>query len=466
LSGWYDTYIEFVYSYRTGKKFPSDPIAMTQPSDGWGIRQPVRTGSLAEQLADRKRYYEDVLMVAAPAETQSGSVSTDRYSATDTGHLFQSTKVLRCPPTVYGEIGSGTNTGGVWTQYFKGTLPLNVGVTPAWLKGNTVGSTPAFSHLTESTTQLQKTGLKSNLFANTAPERQTASILVTVLELLKGDIPSVVKNIQKRGFQVHSKLSSAVKADFKYLGSEYLNSVFGWSPLVREVAGVLTTLLAIDRMVYSESNRRQRRWDGPSVTTLGRSAFSFGDNPYTLDATFRGWDNRGTYLTPLISPIFDTKVLVKEDYAFSSRYSALVKPTSRSNKYAERADEVLRQLGLADDPTLLWEILPWSWLVDWAANIGNDLVNAHTYSPITGRHAVDYAYFTTQLSELQEWNFSSPGTVGTRTKKWSMVRPNGFHNTRQRVRERATPFGFGTQLGSLSGSQFAILTALGLARAR
>jgi len=367
---------------------------------------------------------------------------------------------------VYGEVGRGTDKNGVFEYYFAGNLPLQVGQTPGWLKGSSGAVAPLESHAAESSTQTQKTAIKSDLFTNTAPERQTASILVTVLELLRGDIPSLIKNIQKRSLEVHGTVRGAVKSDLKYLGSEYLNSVFGWSPLVRDIAGVVTTLLAIDRMVYSETNRRKRSWDGPSVNTLGSGSFGFGDNPYTLDTRFKGWETRGVYNTPINASTFDTKVLVKEDYRFSSRYSALVKANARSNGFAERAEDVLRQIGLADDPTLLWELLPWSWLVDWAANIGNNLVNAHTYSPITGRHAVDYAYFTTKLTEHCEWNFRTRGSVVYSTRKWNLVRPNGFYTTVQKTRERATPFGFGTQLGSLSANQFAILTALGLARAR
>jgi len=180
---------------------------------------------------------------------------------------------------------------------------------------------------------------------------------------------------------------------------------------------------------------------------------------------FQGWDRaRSNFAAG--TPTIRTNTLVKEDYRFSSRYSSLVKPNRRSKGFVEKAEEVLRQLGLVDDPTLLWELTPWSWLVDWAANIGNDLVNAHVYSPQSGKHAIDYAYFTTQLTESITYELVKLGNPFYADSWQSVVRPNGMHNTRQRTRERATPFGFGTQLGSLNASQFAILVALGLARAR
>jgi hypothetical protein len=112
-------------------------------------------------------------------------------------------------------------------------------------------------------------------------------------------------------------------------------------------------------------------------------------------------------------------------------------------------------------------MLPWSWLVDWVANIGKDIVNAHTYSPYKGKYAIDYAYFTTQLTEHASWDITrlTPPTGGGR-QYVDVKTPHGFYTTVQRTRERATPFGFGTQLGSLSANQFAILVALGMAKAR
>jgi hypothetical protein len=163
-----------------------------------------------------------------------------------------------------------------------------------------------------------------------------------------------------------------------------------------------------------------------------------------------------------------SKSLVMEDYRFASRYSALVKPNSKSVGFVERAEEVLRQLGLVDDPTILWELTPFSWLVDWAANIGNSISNAHLLSPISGRHAVDYAYLTTQLTQSVEdepRTFTSYAASHT-IFDYRLATSKGVHTSVSRVRDRATPFGFGTQLGSLNAGQYAILIALGLARTR
>jgi len=456
---WYDPFYEVVYSFRTGKHSFSDPIPTTLPLDGWGISVPKNGTSLASTLALRKQYYDEVMSVAFPAETQTGSVSLSRFSTTDSGHLFRKTNVLRQMAAVSGRWwgGEGGNS-----HYWEGTLPLASNWTPASL------STTGFpnltgSHLTSVSTLAQRQAVQSRMFSTTAPDRRSAALLVSIIELIRGDVPSIIGNIQKRMSKVDPRLWHGLAADSRYLGGEFLNIQFGWMPLIQDILGALKVLIGLDRIVYAETNRRKRMWDGPSNKTDVSLTMSFGGGAFSTADLYQG---------PISSKYFainqadvNRSILIKEDYAFSSRYSSLVKPNSRSNGFVQKAEEILRQVGLVDDPTLLWELLPWSWLVDWVTNIGNDIVNADTYSPQKGKYAIDYAYFTTQLTEHATWDVNK---LLPRSNKFNAVvsRPHGFYTTSQRTRERATPFGFGTQLGSISASQFAILVALGMARAR
>ena len=229
--------------------------------------------------------------------------------------------------------------------------------------------------------------------------------------------------------------------------------------------------MGLDRMVYAESNRRKRVWDGPSTSSVSDAATRvLNHDPLVLGSAgekFRTIEGTPDLAHPW-SITTTAKSLVREDYKFTARYSSLVKPNSRSNGFVEKAEETLRQLGLVDDPSLIWELTPWSWLIDWAANIGNSLVNAHTLSPLSGRHSVDYAYFTTCLTEVVEEEVVAVVTNGTGwpSRSYTVLRPRSYFSTVSKTRSRATPFGFGTQLGSISASQFAILVALGLARYR
>jgi hypothetical protein len=189
----------------------------------------------------------------------------------------------------------------------------------------------------------------------------------------------------------------------------------------------------------------------------------------TSGVLFQRVSGSGDY-SPSVTLDTTATVLRKEDYKFSARYSSLVRPSLTSNGFVEKAEETLRQLGLVDDPSILWELTPWSWLVDWCTNIGTSLVNAHKLSPLSGRHSVDYAYFTTQTTEVLDKQLvrlnKTDWTQYGFTNDSVAIQPKGYFATTSRTRSRATPFGFGTQLGDISSTQFAILVALGLARVR
>jgi hypothetical protein len=331
--------------------------------------------------------------------------------------------------------------------------------------GSSGYSYPFAYHIAGLTTESNRQSTANSFFAATAPERATAHLLTTAVELLRGDIPSILKNYRRALFDYQNKFRS-----LNYAGSEYLNIQFGWQPLIAEYVNAIKVLMGLDRMVYAESNRRKRMWDGPStsaVTDVGERTFNWTPIPIGTGEKFCATTGTPDLAHPC-SYTMTTKSTVKEDYKFTARYSSLVKPNARSNGFVEKAEETLRQLGLIEDPSLVWELTPWSWLVDWAANIGNSLVNAHNLSPLSGRHSVDYAYFTTQLTEVREEEIK---VFIKRTSGWAyndsvVIRPKTYHSTVSRTRSRATPFGFGTQLGSISASQFAILVALGLARSR
>jgi hypothetical protein len=408
---------------------------------------------LAEILADRKRFYEEFERSAFPAETGTGAQSTNRVSKVDNGHLFSKVTALRYPIVV--NVGASTRV--LSGSRFAG-VEIDATLTSSAVNGNPgVSNEAGFSypfstHIASLTTATNRQATANSFFAATAPERATAHILTTVVELMRGDIPGILKNYRRALFDYQSKTRS-----LRYAGNEYLNIQFGWQPLITEYVNAISVLMNIDRMVYAESNRRKRIWDGPSTTSRldnGLRSLSYDPIPAGTGEKFKVTTGTPDLAHP-IRTLSVTKSLVKEDYKFSARYSSLVKPNSRSIGFAEKAEETLRAIGLVDDPSLVWELTPWSWLIDWCANIGTSLVNAHTLSPLSGRHSVDYAYFTTQLTELVEEEISSivVDDAGWVRNTHTVVRPRSYYSTVSRTRSRATPFGFGTQLGSISAQQ-------------
>lgn len=448
-------FVESVYSWRTGARAVSSPPVSrsTTGIDGWGLKTPPNSGSLVDRLSARKNYIEEVQRAAFPAETQSGSVSTDRTSTADSGHLFATVKCSR--GLIRGESSYYFDG-----YHFRGDVvmsPANIPVndTPfptAFPRETTVSGAPSQSDLQ---------GLANRYFASTAPDRNEASLGVTLVELLRGDIPSVLKNFRK--------MMTDSQSVGKTLGSDYLNITFGWTPLINEAANIIKIGMTLDRAVYYETFRRKRRWDGPVTSnrqTVVQGISSLAPHQAgTFPRDIAGVPGNNGY--GAVSYNVDERILVSEDYHWSSRYSGLAKPTLKANSHNDRAMEIVKRLGLVDDPRFLWDLMPYSWLVDWFTTMGASISNARTYSPKSGKYSVDYAYMTTKRLRAREWSI-----IGYNVPPSSRIKSHRLYNSRTSSyntslwRSRATPFGFGTQLGSLNGSQYAILVALGLARGR
>jgi hypothetical protein len=303
--------------------------------------------------------------------------------------------------------------------------------------------------------------MANRYFAATAPDRNDATLGVTLIELLRGDIPSVLKNFQE--------MMAGYRSVKNYVGSDALNIMFGWTPLIQEYVNLIKVGMTLERVIYYETFRRKRRWEGPSTSTRADVVANFsaplgiyGSETYPQQGTSAA--NTGSGLG-LASASSVKKTVILENYHWSSKYTGLAKAGRRANAFSERAMDVVQRLGLVDDPTLLWDLTPYSWLVDWFTTMGESLTNAATYSPIRGKYSIDYAYLTTRYHYGVDLELVrvTPGSAKTDV---TIVEPNSMYVSTTTWRDRATPFGFGTQMASLSGSQFAILVALGLAQFR
>lgn len=114
-------------------------------------------------------------------------------------------------------------------------------------------------------------------------------------------------------------------------------------------------------------------------------------------------------------------------------------------------------LGLNISPALLWNITPWSWLVDWFGNIGTILENARDADifNLTHRNA-----FMMAKSDIR-FDFST--TRSTRGGGFSHTWPYVYQR-KQRV--PAAPYGLSVDFGPLSNVKKAIMGALALTKLR
>lgn len=457
-SGMFWPLYECVYSWRTGKNAVDSGLVSTDKNNRpiFGVAMPRTDGNIVEKLADRKRYIEELDRNLNPASKLgvTPGQSFKLSSRTDTGHEFGKVSKLTVPisGTVVKQYAAAKSrneeahmTG---VASWRPTLPAGL----TWFPKPSFASTVSASPLA-----FQKQ--VSEVFADSAPDAKNASLIVTAIELLRGDLPSVLKNLRKYELRRQSLAKS--------LGSEYLNIVFGWTPLIKEVTGVVKTFMTLDRLLYYESTRRKRQWDGPLGSSYTRdtnsSAMSTLTSTDTDVCTYEG-ANRTSGIA--WSGVVDQSIVWKEDYHLSARFAGLARPSRAADRFNDQALAFMGSLGLIGSPSDAWELAPFSWLVDWAVNIGSGLENASNYLPSHGGRAIDYAYVTTKNVYSVEEKVQSLVPFTGVVYSSSVTNDRGVSTTTSLVRRRVSPFGVGIDLGDLSGSQMAILVALGLAKSR
>lgn len=302
--------------------------------------------------------------------------------------------------------------------------------------------------------------LGSAAIAATRPLQSEAS-LATLIGELKGDglprltllDPNTWKPKNHR-YAPNTAFHAGGKA-----GDEYLNYQFGWAPLVKDLLGMMHSVVNVSNIVRQmdrDSGKLiRRRWNSaPNVSNSEIGTFYNGSQgrsnmvpnhvaPYVLNGT-------GSEGTVLRSSYESTRFAAAYSYYWPEAVTALDKMV----EFERRANVVL---GTRLTPDVLWNLAPWSWLVDWFGNVGDVISNATALS--NDNLVMRYGYLTKKVSVT--YSYTCPDVRSNGHKLGSVT--TGLINT-SLERRRATPYGFGVDLNGLSVAQWAILGALGLTK--
>jgi len=301
--------------------------------------------------------------------------------------------------------------------------------------------------------------LKGSAFIGVvAPTANEAAFATFLGEILRDGLPWIpgLKAFRERSLNTRKG------------SDEYLNYVFGVKPfagdLQRMAIAVKTAAKRMkqltrdsDRVVRRKHSFAEESWstivgEDTSKGFLGLPRYNFTDPPY---------DSIWSTIPP--QRVVDT---VTQQYSFSGAFTYHLAQAdsflSMMDMYAEKADHLL---GFEINLETIWDLSRWSWLIDWFANVHGFLHNIdllHSNSLV-----LRYGYVMCHTKALR-----TRVVEGLIPKaSWPFI---GFssHDTlvsearyEQKVRRRATPYGFGLDVSSFSDTQWAILGALGLSRA-
>jgi hypothetical protein len=246
----------------------------------------------------------------------------------------------------------------------------------------------------------------------------------------------------------------------KTAGSEFLNAVYGWLPLVKEVKEVGTSAKLSKEILdqyHKDENRNVHREfafdDEHSMQTYSLGGF------YPSSSLSGGVDNF-PYAREESAPELTQTVETVTRRWFSGAFTYALPSSGNSWDGMYRASrEADKLFGTELTPTLLWELTPWSWAVDWFSNAG-EVINNVTLFGQQGL-VMRYGYIMEEKSTTVTNSYS-----GRSGWKGLSGLPPTTYNITSKVRRPANPFGFGIGWEGLSPMQLAITAALGITRLR
>lgn len=245
--------------------------------------------------------------------------------------------------------------------------------------------------------------------------------------------------------------------EFKDLGSNYLNYQFGWKPFLNDLLKFLRTTENLSKRLdyFRRNNGKPIKRGGP----VGSSSDSYSQTrggicyPGTLPTMFEvDIPRKPAHMTVT----FSTKVWFEGVFQFWI-------PDFGSPEWLGKFNR--RAYGLKLTPSLLWELLPWSWLIDWFSNVGDVMSNLSSDDAadnLTCRYA--YVMGTTRLQYEYSDNFSYYYIIRGTEKTMTTANPSFTLSWERKQRVAASPYGFAVTWDGLTPRQLAILAALGITR--
>lgn len=264
------------------------------------------------------------------------------------------------------------------------------------------------------------------------------------------EIPRMLRTSAK-GFHDTWRSLGGSKTRFapKKLANHWLNHQFGWVPFLSDLRGLYETTKKLDtklkrlRKYNGKWEKRGGTFDTDSVTEVvshvtntvglwptpaGVVNASGGERKYTRTTSRRCW--------------------------FTARFRYWIPGNPEGWYWKARAIAML--YGLQPSPSLIWELTPWSWLIDWWSNAGD--VIASISSSVLDNLAAKQAYVMRRSVQKVDFYGLQALLDGQRIQcSWSA-------EYERKSRAVASPFGFGLSEDDFTLRQWSILGALGLSK--
>jgi len=238
----------------------------------------------------------------------------------------------------------------------------------------------------------------------------------------------------------------------KDAGSEYLNYIFGWDPLAREVKD-FASVVRRHRDILNQYKRNagstvRRRFNFPLSTSESQETIMKLTQCNVDLVSSSDWKP-----TSGGNVIITRGSKIKRWFVGAFTYDVPDQHVSWSNALSYGSDADILY-GASLNPSLLWNLTPWSWAVDWFSNTGDIINNISNY--VRAGQVMQYGYIMEENESFVEMTMDSSGYEEVDAP--APIRSKCV----SKVRQPATPYGFGIDLSKLTPTQIAITAALGI----
>jgi hypothetical protein len=291
-----------------------------------------------------------------------------------------------------------------------------------------------------------------------APKLEFAQVGLFIAELR--DFPKMLRTTAEAFHGIWKTLGGKASTLLtrRGIGNQFLNQQFGWFPFVADIKKMMNVTHKFDRY-YSQIKRDNGRFIRRSGTFQSLSSTEM----YTT-TNFGAVDNFvypcAWFPSSMFSgPIRGTavkQVVSKEIIRFSGSFRYWIPSFDNDSSPLAKMRNSLQLYGAKLSPSLLWEAMPWSWLIDWWSNAGDVIENMSL--ELQYHLGAKYAYIMKQVDKSYQLEVSMNFAHGPSLP----ISSKGYIKSKRR--EGANPWGFDLDWGELSPRQIAILTALGLSR--
>lgn len=296
---------------------------------------------------------------------------------------------------------------------------------------------------------------------DTIPTKSAANLSLALAELLQ-DVPKIP-------FLAMTSIRRMSKSDIVRLpGNEYLNITFGWQPSIRDFQDICKAIFRSTELVEQyvrDAGALVRRSRTAPVSTSVKTDSFFGymlGSPPNNFGSYRDAANEvGVSGSDYNTGLVEVSERVTDQLWFSGAYSYFLSNGDNLLDKAKDAEQIANYLlGTRLTIETAWNLLPFSWLLDWYANIG-DIISVASH---LGQDGLVLRYGYLMHKRVCETLYSMPDAPGLRLSGQAPLEIRTSYKYESKRRVRSTPYGFGLNTDSFSSKQWAILAALGMTR--